>query len=59
MTHTLGVYHENVEWMIGDSTFTMKVTIVFTLKVYTKTTPGLYELLFMKYPEEHVYGETT
>ena len=59
MDYTYGVRHENGKWMIGDSQFEIDTddSILINGKRY-KGTPGLYELVFMKHPNENIYMES-
>ena len=59
MDYTYGVRHANGKWMIGDSLFEIETddTILIDGKRRYKGTPGLYELVFMKHPNEKVYND--
>lgn len=57
MDHTYGVRHENGKWMIGDSQLEIESNDYINIKGNQyKGTIGLYELLFMKFPED-VYNK--
>jgi hypothetical protein len=56
MDHTYGVRHEDGSWMVGDSTLEIDENDDFHVKgIRYKGTPGLYELMFMKHPDDDVY----
>lgn len=58
MDYTYGVRHEDDKWMIGDSLLEIDEEDNFHIKgIQYKGTPGLYELMFMKYPDKSKYDE--
>ena len=57
MDHTYGVRNFDGKWMVGNSVLEIDDddSLHIAGKRYTGT-PGLYELLFMKHPDENVYN---
>lgn len=56
--HKYRVRHKDGVWMVGDSTVEIDESYDFQMKcIRYRGTRGLYEVMFMKYPEEYVYDK--